>query len=713
MTKRKFSRILIKNRTRTVFKACARVHLQDISPGFQALDFEASFEVLVPDWSYQNVFQPVLFRLSAPVARDLTFASIGRLARAPWGPKLIEFMGHMRPAESAGARAFDLNFSSRLGLGAGLDVHALGPLALARFGLGWLEFGPVTLEANGNVDDVQRDPAGRAILSTNSSIGIEELLARLEHFPARSVIRLGFRCAASAEETTRERQVLLDRLEPFADAFTLSAPINANGQLEWTAQEWLEHVRGLRSGRPLLVGVPISANLEHMPFFSGVAYLVQDGIWVNGACRFAPENLEPSLRTVRELRSRLGADTVIFAGAGVHSPADALRTISAGADFVGLTSGLVFSGPGLPKRINAAVNNAAVNNAAITNTAVNNAQTISNNFGDQAFPTFDPRGWPGWVWLTLLGLGMVFAGSLVGLVGAFRATLPYDESFLGWNRAQLATLNPRLLPFMTHDRVTLAGTMVSIGILYAHLAFYGVRRGLHWAWNSIRVSALLGFSSFFLFVLFGYFDWLHALASLVLLPFFGIGLLKPLPAHQISPVLDLENDRIWRTGLIGQFLFVAIGLGLMLAGVTIAAYGAITVFVPQDLNFMGISRTTLEQANSRLLPLVAHDRSGFGGALWSDGLAVMTSSLWGFERGARWVWRMLLLSGSVGFVSTLMVHFAVGYVDLVHLLPAYIGFVLFVFGLVFSHPYLNARAVVVQADQVQSLIDKSTNSSPT
>jgi dihydroorotate dehydrogenase len=304
------------------------------------------------------------------------------------------------------------------------------------------------------------------------------------------------------------------------------------------------------------------------------------------------------------------------------------------------------------------------------------------------------------------------------MVGAFRATLPYDESFLGWNRAQLAALNPRLLPFMTHDRVTLAGTMVSIGILYANLAFYGVRHGLHWAWNAIRVSALLGFSSFFLFVLFGYFDWLHALASLVLLPFFVIGLRAPMPVRQPSPALDLENDRIWRVGLVGQFLFVAIGLGLMLAGMTIAGYGAITVFVPQDLNFMGISRAALEQANARLLPLVAHDRSGFGGALWSDGLAVLTSSLWGFERGARWVWRMLLLSGSTGFVSTLAVHFAVGYVDIAHLLPAYIGFVMFVFGLVFSHPYFHARAVTagaksVRADQLQSLIDKSTNSSPT
>jgi dihydroorotate dehydrogenase len=675
---------------------------QDISPELQALEFGKSFEVPVPDWSYQNVFQPLLFRLSAPAARDLTFRTIGRLARAPWGPKLIEFMGHMRPSESAGVTAFDLSFSSRVGLGAGLDVHVLGPRALAKFGFGWLEFGPVTLEANGNVDDVQRDRAGRAILSVNSSIGIEELLARLEHFPARSLIRLGFRSGSSAEDTTRERQELLARLEPFADAFTLSAPVDANGQLEWTPQEWLGHVRNLRSSKPLLVGVPISANLEHVPLIPGVAYLVQDGMPVNGTSRFAPENLEPSLRTVRELRSRFGADAVIFAGAGVHSPADAMRTISAGADFVGLTSGLVFSGPGLPKRINA---------------AMNDAHCIPSDSGssEQAFATFDPRAWPGWVWLTLLGLGMVFAGSLVGLVGAFRATLPYDERYLGWSRDQLAALNPRLLPFMTHDRVTLAGTMVSIGLLYAHLAFYGVRRGLHWAWNSIRVSAVLGFSSFFLFVLFGYFDWLHALASLLLLPFFVIGLRKPLPARQASPALDLENDRIWRVGLVGQFLFVVIGLGLMLAGITIAGYGAFTVFVPQDLNFMGISRAALEQANARLLPLVAHDRSGFGGALWSDGLAVLTSSLWGFERGARWVWRMLLLSGSVGFVSTLAVHFVVGYVDIAHLLPAYIGFVMFVFGLAFAHPYLHARAVSGQADRVQanhhqSLIDKSPNS---
>ena len=43
------------------------------------------------------------------------------------------------------------------------------------------------------------------------------------------------------------------------------------------------------------------------------------------------------------------------------------------------------------------------------------------------------------------------------------------------SRQQLEGINPRLLAFMTHDRVTLAGTMVTIGVLYLQLSLSGVR----------------------------------------------------------------------------------------------------------------------------------------------------------------------------------------------------------------------------------------------
>ena len=41
---------------------------------------------------------------------------------------------------------------------------------------------------------------------------------------------------------------------------------------------------------------------------------------------------------------------------------------------------------------------------------------------------------------------------------------------------------------------------------------------------------------------------------------------------------------------------------------------------------------------TRLVPLIAHDRAGLGGALAANGLGVLLAALWGYRPGARWLW---------------------------------------------------------------------------
>src|SRR5205823_4140681 len=94
---------------------------------------------------------------------------------------------------------------------------------------------------------------------------------------------------------------------------------------------------------------------------------------------------------------------------------------------------------------------------------------------------------PGWLYGTLYGIGIAICGCVAWFVASTRVVLPYDEHFVGLSRSQLAAVNPRLLPFMTHDRVTLAGTMISIGVLYASLAYFGMRQGEHWARHTVAI----------------------------------------------------------------------------------------------------------------------------------------------------------------------------------------------------------------------------------
>jgi hypothetical protein len=73
-------------------------------------------------------------------------------------------------------------------------------------------------------------------------------------------------------------------------------------------------------------------------------------------------------------------------------------------------------------------------------------------------------------------------------IATTRVVLPYDEDFVGLTRDELAAVNPALLAFLTHDRVTLAGAMISIGVLYVGLSWFGSRRGRHWAQLAIVAS---------------------------------------------------------------------------------------------------------------------------------------------------------------------------------------------------------------------------------
>ena len=90
------------------------------------------------------------------------------------------------------------------------------------------------------------------------------------------------------------------------------------------------------------------------------------------------------------------------------------------------------------------------------------------------------------------------------------------------------------------------------------------------------------------------------------------------------------------------------------------------------------------------IPLIAHDRAGFGGALVSDGLGIMLLALWGFRRGARWVWWTLAGAGVSEFLATITVHLAVGYTNLWHLTPTMLAALPYALGLTLSYPYLSA-----------------------
>ncbi len=296
-----------------------------------------------------------------------------------------------------------------------------------------------------------------------------------------------------------------------------------------------------------------------------------------------------------------------------------------------------------------------------------------------------------WLWIALLATGMIVGAVLVGLVALTSVVLPYDQEFVRLTSRQLAAMNPRLLPFMVHDRVTLAGIMLSIGILYGQLALHALRKGEYWAMLPVAVSGAVGFASFFLFLGFGYFDPLHATVSAILFVYFLLGLRAWLRETGWRRTF-FPSARRWRDvacpHLMEKALLLLAAVGIVVGGLTIAFLGVTTVFVPEDIAFLQATPATLHAMNERLISLIAHDRAGFGGALVSDGLGILLATWGGFRPGARWLWWTLLGAGVSAFVPAIGIHLIVGYTTFSHLAPAVAGGLFYAVGLACTYPVL-------------------------
>jgi MFS family permease len=289
----------------------------------------------------------------------------------------------------------------------------------------------------------------------------------------------------------------------------------------------------------------------------------------------------------------------------------------------------------------------------------------------------------------LTGMALVLAGTIALLLAASGQFLPHDSAFLGMSAGQLCSVDDcRIVRFMVHDRAAFGGTLIAIGVLYAWLARFPLRRGEAWAWWTLAVSGVLGFASFLDYLGYGYLDTWHGVATLGLLPCFVHGLARAysrLPRGAGPSTLLRPAARVpWASAFgLGRGCLLATALGLVAGGATILAVGTTCVFVPQDLAYLGLSATDLHAINPRLVPLIAHDRAGFGGGVCTCGVLIFFSVWCGDP--CRSLWQALCLAGTAGFATAIGVHPLIGYTDPVHLAPAVGGVALYSAGLALTY----------------------------
>ena len=489
----------------------------------------------------------------------------------------------------------------------------------------------------------------RTVSTTGASVGLGSARASLAALPAlgAGLVEIGPVTPASAEQA---RRALANARGPVALRVAAEHAVEVGGAVP--ADLYTVDFRDDRVDEALLKQLEGATS---RPAFAAVS----DGATSTSGVVIVVRNATPA--GVR----RLAPGRTVIATTDDPSPRHAVKLAEAGATLVlATTEALIAAGPGWFHRTTLAL---------LAHTHRHESVRRGSSIA--------------WLAGLALGLGMIAGGVGATAVALGPVLLPYDESFLGINVTDLQSINSRLIPFLQHDRITLAGTMIAVGILYAALSWWGIRAGRSWARDVLLASGVVGFPTLFYFFAYRYVEPVHVLMAAVLFPLFVVATWSR-PRDDGHVADSVGPDEEWRRALVGQLLMVATGFGLIVGGASISLVGLSAVFVPADLGYMGTSAHALASANDRLVSFIAHDRAGFGGALVSTGVAVFLMAAWGWQRGAAWVWWTLAAAATVGFGAALAIHLAVGYVDFLHLLPIYAGTAVSVMALSLSKPFL-------------------------
>ncbi|MGA4718576.1 dihydroorotate dehydrogenase [Fictibacillus nanhaiensis] len=602
----------------------------------------------MPDWSYHTFFKPLLFRMKSETSRDLTLHTMNTLTKLPFGDKIIQFFGHMQPSKKLERKVAGITFPSPVGISGALDPNLNGTQAFTNLGFGFIEVGPITTEPQKTEKPILRDVAKETLSYENlhANLGLDATIVKLQSMK-NATIPLGIMIRG---ETLQDYEKLVQKLDEHATFFVIDVK----------GISYLEEIREFTS-KPLLLELThqkVKNFIEDTPVDG---YIIREGIISDDGVELGQMEMHQLKESIQQL---LPYNKPIIASGGVHEPSDAMEIFREGASLIQLHSGFVYSGPGLPKRINERI--------------LYEQQPISK-LAEQT----------GWVSFFLMGLGVFIAGIIALIIGLTEVLLAYDEQYLGVQKEEIQDFSHHLFHFMSHDRICLAGVMISAGFMFMQLSYHGIRKGEHWAKKAYVIAAALGFLNIFYFMGFGYFDKLHFIYYLIILPFFLYGLYQSRKLTTGSKGLNLYNTLSWKRSQLGQSLFIVSGMCLLSAGIVISIIGMNGVFVKEDLMFFALTPEQITAFNDKLIPLIAHDRAGFGGALISEGFLLLTIALWGYREGAKWVWWTLALGGMPGFLTGVGTHFMIGYDNHFHLSPAYLLFVFYFVGLVYSYGYLN------------------------
>jgi dihydroorotate dehydrogenase len=331
---------------------------------------------------YKILIRPILFWFDPEKVHYFTFSIIRLLSKIPGLPALFKSL-YLVNDKRLETEVFGLKFKNPVGLAAGFDKNAVLYNELSNFGFGFIEIGTLTPVAqDGNPKKrlfrLKKDSAIINRMGFNNG-GVQEAVKRLKK--NKGVLiggNIGKNKLTPNEKATSDYEICFDALYDYVDYFVVnvSSP-NTPNLRELQEKEPLTQLlntlqsknKSKRNPKPILLKIAPDLTNEQLLDIIAIVNDTQIAGVIATNTTISREGLQSenkietgglsgkpltkrSTEVIRFLAEKSNKAFPIIGVGGIHSAADAIEKLDAGASLVQLYTGFIYEGPNLVKQIN-------------------------------------------------------------------------------------------------------------------------------------------------------------------------------------------------------------------------------------------------------------------------------------------------------------------------------------------------------------------------
>jgi dihydroorotate dehydrogenase len=339
---------------------------------------------------YKRFLRPVFFLFQPETIHHIVFKSIKFFSLLPGIPALLRSCFVIRDKKLE-RTVFGITFSNPVGLAAGLDKDAELFDELTDFGFGFIEIGTLTPKAQPGNEQPRmfRLPPDKALINRMgfNNKGVANAVANLKKRKTKIIIggNIGKNKLTPNEEAVHDYEKCFDTLFDYVDYFAVnvSSPNTPNLRALQDKEPLTRLLLRLKelnaqknAPKPILLKIAPDLSNEQLDDIISIVKdtridgLIATNTTISRAGLLTPaERIEAigagglsgkpltqrSTEVIRYISERSGKSFPIIAVGGIHSGADALEKLNAGASLVQVYTGFIYEGPGIVKQINKAL----------------------------------------------------------------------------------------------------------------------------------------------------------------------------------------------------------------------------------------------------------------------------------------------------------------------------------------------------------------------